>query len=92
MLREATRTSRATGAVFYVYEYDLDSTRGHKRIFDAVTIFKSKLYIMNATFTCDAVSAQWRTAGRLDRRARAAVDCKPMNKVCGGTNLLSLTP
>lgn len=29
------------------YEYDLDSTRGRKRIFNTVTIVNSKLYILN---------------------------------------------
>ncbi|GAX74401.1 hypothetical protein CEUSTIGMA_g1849.t1 [Chlamydomonas eustigma] len=41
------------GALFYEYQYDLDSTRGRKIIFNTVTIFRSNLYILNAAFKCD---------------------------------------
>jgi hypothetical protein len=33
------------GALLYDYEYELDSTRGRKRILNTVTIFDSKLYV-----------------------------------------------
>ncbi|GLC40552.1 hypothetical protein PLESTB_000046000 [Pleodorina starrii] len=43
----------ASGATLYEYEYELDSTRGRKRILNTVTIFGSRLYILNAAFKCD---------------------------------------
>ncbi|KAG2501632.1 hypothetical protein HYH03_000137 [Edaphochlamys debaryana] len=52
LVSSATRTG-ATGATLYEYEYELDSTRGRKRILNTVTIFNSKLYILNAAFKCE---------------------------------------
>ncbi|GIL52722.1 hypothetical protein Vafri_8513 [Volvox africanus] len=43
----------ASGATLYEYEYELDSTRGRKRILNTVTIFNSRLYILNATYKCE---------------------------------------
>eukprot|EP00775_Hariotina_reticulata_P002499 gene2499-2803_t len=43
----------AEGALLYDYEYQLDSTRGIKRIFNTVTITGSKLYILNGNYKCD---------------------------------------
>lgn len=42
----------AAGALLYDIEYDLDSTRGRKRILNTVTIFDSKLYILNGQYKC----------------------------------------
>ncbi|GIL79873.1 hypothetical protein Vretifemale_9042 [Volvox reticuliferus] len=42
-----------SGATLYEYEYELDSTRGRKRIFNTVTIFNARLYILNASYKCD---------------------------------------
>ncbi|EFJ49441.1 hypothetical protein VOLCADRAFT_117237 [Volvox carteri f. nagariensis] len=42
-----------SGATLYEYEYELDSTRGRKRILNTVTIFNSRLYILNASYKCD---------------------------------------
>lgn len=39
----------------YDFEYDLDSTRGRKRILNTVTIYRSKLYILNAQYKCEKV-------------------------------------
>ncbi|KXZ55621.1 hypothetical protein GPECTOR_2g1171 [Gonium pectorale] len=52
LLGSSSRTG-ATGATLYEYEYELDSTRGRKRILNTVTIFSSRLYILNAAFKCD---------------------------------------
>lgn len=41
------------GALLYDYVYELDSTRGRKRIFNTVSITDSKLYILNGQFKCD---------------------------------------
>jgi hypothetical protein len=43
----------ASPAFRYVYEYDLDSTRGRKRILNTVTITGSRLYILNAMYKCE---------------------------------------
>ncbi|KAG1671149.1 hypothetical protein FOA52_005403 [Chlamydomonas sp. UWO 241] len=51
MVSTSTRTSGA--ATLYVYEYDLDSTRGRKRILNTVTITGSRLYILNAMYKCE---------------------------------------
>ncbi|MEW5304151.1 MAG: hypothetical protein WDW36_006783 [Sanguina aurantia] len=40
------------GATLYDYEYEIDSTRGRKRILNTVTIFGSKLFILNAAAKC----------------------------------------
>lgn len=42
-------------ALLYDFEYDLDSTRGRKRILNTVTIYRSKLYILNAQYKCEKV-------------------------------------
>jgi len=42
-----------SGATLYDYEYDLDSTRGRKRILNTVTIFNGQLYILNAAYKCE---------------------------------------
>jgi hypothetical protein len=50
LLRKELRPS--SGNVIYEYEYDLDSTRGRKRILNVVTIHDSRLYIVNAQCKC----------------------------------------
>ena len=51
MLAQSSRQGTA-GATLYAYEYNLDSTRGQKRILNTVTITGSKLYILNAQYKC----------------------------------------
>lgn len=43
---------QSNGAILYDYEYELDSTRGRKRILNTVTIIASKLFIVNAQYKC----------------------------------------
>ena len=50
---EQSSSTQDNGALQYVYEYELNSTRGRKRIVNAVTIWKSKLYIVNAQHKCE---------------------------------------
>jgi hypothetical protein len=38
--------------MLYDYEYELDSTRGRKRILNTVTIVAAKLFIVNAQHKC----------------------------------------
>jgi hypothetical protein len=44
--------------------YELDSTRGRKRILNTVTIYRGRLYIVNAVYKCD--KQQQQGAGRDD--------------------------
>ncbi|KAL6748977.1 PsbP-domain-containing protein [Haematococcus lacustris] len=44
----------SSGARLYEYEYELDSTRGRKRVINTVTIHKARLYILNAAYKCEA--------------------------------------
>jgi len=49
----------AAAVRYYCYEYDLDSTRGRKRILNVVTIAGSRLYIVNGQVKCGkAVAAE----------------------------------
>ena len=50
MLRQQER--QATYGTVYDFVYELVSTRGVKRIVNAVSIVKSKLYIVNGTVGC----------------------------------------
>lgn len=42
----------ASGDTAYSFEYDLNSTRGRKRILNLVTISKARLYIVNGQCKC----------------------------------------
>ena len=54
MVAQAARGggSEAQPVSFYDFEYELDSTRGRKRVLDTVTIAARRLYIVNATLSC----------------------------------------
>eukprot|EP00798_Chlamydomonas_sp_ICE-L_P026853 gene26853-4456_t len=43
----------ATPAELFDYEYELDSTRGLKRIINTVTIYGGQLYILNGAYKCE---------------------------------------
>lgn len=51
LLTSGSRTLDS-GVILYDYEYEIESTRGRKRILNSVTIAKSKLYIFNAQVKC----------------------------------------
>ena len=72
LLSSGERTG-AAGARLYCYEYELDSTRGRKRVLDAVTIFSSRLYILSATAKCgkEACGAGDEAAAGVRRRSRS---------------------
>lgn len=55
LLYQESRVS-GNGVTFYEYGYELDSTRGRKRIQTSVTISNSKLYILNINVKCDKES------------------------------------
>jgi PsbP len=52
LLQQGSRQGQ-DGALLYDFEYELDSTRGRKRIFDTVTIQNSRLYILSGSYKCD---------------------------------------
>lgn len=56
MVRQSER-SGAGGALLYDYEYELDSTRGRKRILNTVSIYNAKLFILNAVAKCEKEEA-----------------------------------
>ena len=49
-LLNVTEKQAHGGVPLYQVEYKLDSSRGVKRIFSAVTVAKKKLYILNVAF------------------------------------------
>lgn len=51
-LLEQRERAAAVGVPVYEYEYELDSTRGRKRVLNAVAVRGSKLYILNAVTKC----------------------------------------
>lgn len=54
LVRQYTKVSTGgSGALLYCYEYELDSTRGLKRILNTVTIYDSRLYILNGSCKCE---------------------------------------
>lgn len=52
LLRQATRKGQS-GVTIYDFEYELDSTRGRKRILNTVAISRRQLYIVNGAAKCD---------------------------------------
>lgn len=52
LLRQEIR-EQDNGVQLYEFEYQLDSTRGLKRILNVVTITSSRLFIVNAQHKCD---------------------------------------
>lgn len=59
--------SGAAGATLYEYEYELESTRGRKRILNTVTIFNSRLYILNGAYKCDKEGCTPEALGSVQR-------------------------
>mmetsp|Transcript_30453 Transcript_30453/g.77713 ORF Transcript_30453/g.77713 Transcript_30453/m.77713 type:complete len:312 (-) Transcript_30453:203-1138(-) len=59
LTKQCIRTSPGgTGALLYCYEYELNSTRGLKRILLSMTVNASRLYILNAQYKCEKVREQ----------------------------------
>lgn len=52
VLSESQRTASQSGTLMYDLEYELDSTRGRKRILSTVAVKNKKLYIVNGTYKC----------------------------------------
>ncbi|GFR47895.1 hypothetical protein Agub_g9642 [Astrephomene gubernaculifera] len=75
-LLSASSRRGAAGATLYEYEYELNSTRGRKRILNTVTIFKSRLYILNAAYSCGREACGEAAQGgvQLLRRVAATFD------------------
>ncbi len=74
LLRQSSRHASTADATLYDYEYEIASTRGTKRILNTVTIWDSKLYILNGAAKCDkdAGCATAALAGTLDQLRAAA--------------------
>ena len=53
MVSESTRRGKG-GTLIYDIEYELDSTRGRKRILSTVGIAQKKLFIVNGNVKCAA--------------------------------------
>ena len=53
MVAQAEGAAGAGGPPLYAYEYELESTRGRKRILSSVAIARRRLFILNATQACD---------------------------------------
>lgn len=47
LLSSSARVGASSGALLYDYEYELESTRGRKRVLNTVAIASAKLYILN---------------------------------------------
>ena len=78
MVSEGERVGPASGTTFYEYEYRLVTTRGNKRVFNAVAVEKNVLYIMNAQVfekgddaTAEEIAAVASVASALRRAMRA---------------------
>ena len=52
LIRESSRKGKS-GTLIYDIEYELDSTRGRKRILSTVGIAEKKLFIVNGNMKCD---------------------------------------
>ena len=76
LLRQAARKGGASGVTVYDYEYELDSTRGRKRILSTVAIAQRRLYIVNGSAKCEggACDSAAEGAAELMRRAAASFD------------------
>lgn len=61
IVEQRSRTDPAAGFTIYDFEYELESTRGRKRILSTVAIAGRKLYISNGNVSCgkeDSCAAQ----------------------------------
>ena len=52
LISESSRKGKK-GTLIYDIEYELDSTRGRKRILSTVAIAQKKLFIVNGNMKCD---------------------------------------
>lgn len=55
ILRQGSRQG-GSGNIIYDFCYELDSTRGRKRIFSTVSVANRKLYILNGNVKCEGDS------------------------------------
>ena len=53
LIQESSRRGKS-GTLIYDIEYELNSTRGRKRILSTVGIANKKLFIVNGNFKCSA--------------------------------------
>ncbi len=76
LVRQAARKGAASGVTVYDYEYELDSTRGRKRILSTVAVAGRKLYIVNGTAKCEGsgCGGAAEEAAALMRRSAASFD------------------
>jgi hypothetical protein len=65
---------------YYCYEYDLESTRGRKRILNVVTIAGSRLYIVNGQVKCGKAAAA--AAAEEGGEARAGAGAEEAAAAC----------
>ena len=76
LVRQEARRGAESGVTIYDFEYELDSTRGRKRILSTVAIAGRRLFIVNGAAKCDggACAGAAEDAAELMRRAAATFD------------------
>lgn len=60
------------GVPVYEYEYELDSTRGRKRVLNSVAVQGGKLFILNAVVKCGKEQGQCNEDAVAELRAIAS--------------------
>lgn len=78
LLKQMSRKGDSSGVTIYDFEYELDSTRGKKRILNTVAIANRQLYIMNGVAKCDngVCDGAADNATQLMRQAAASFDLR----------------
>lgn len=76
MVKQGTRKGSQSGVTIYDFEYELDSTRGRKRVLNSVAISRRQLYIVNGNAKCDkgVCDGAAEAATKLMRQAAASFD------------------
>lgn len=76
LVEQGTRKGSQSDVTIYDFEYELESTRGRKRILNSVAISRRQLYIVNGAAKCEKVVCDGaaEAATKLMRQAAASFD------------------
>ena len=76
LVQQTARKGASSGVTIYDFEYELDSTRGRKRIINTVAIAEKRLFIVNGTAKCEGgvCNGAALAAADLMRQAAASFD------------------